>query len=84
MRTWIEYLITNPSASADFIEWTCEIKGDLNMKLATAVREDDIAGARAYAHELNVYETINSKMKDEMRERAAQIKYETEMKGDEL
>jgi hypothetical protein len=81
MRPWIEYLITNPSAGADFIEWTHDIDAELKKKLALAVRADEIEKARALASELNVYDTIRKKVETEMRERASQIKYSTENEG---
>lgn len=78
MRPWIEYLITNASAGADFIAWTHDIDRELKAKLAVAVRKSDMEEACALASELNVYDTIRNKVETEMRERAAQIKYNTE------
>ncbi len=40
--------------------------------------QDRMEDARALASELNVYDTIRSKVETEMRERASQIKYNAE------
>ena len=78
MRPWIEYLITNASACADFTEWTRDIDAELKTKLALAVRDDKMEEARALAHELKVYDTIRSKVETELRERTSQIQYDNE------
>jgi hypothetical protein len=81
MRPWIEYLITNASAGADFIAWTNDIDLELKKQLTLAVREDKLEKARSLASELEVYDTIRSKVETEMRERAAQIQYNSENQG---
>lgn len=81
MRPWIEYLITNASAGADFIEWTRDIDIELKSRLTIAVRNNELEKARGLASELEVYDAIRSKVETEMRERAAQIKYNAETQG---
>ena len=81
MRPWIEYLITNASAGADFIAWTHDIDAELKKQLTVAVRANELEKARSLASELEVYDTIRSKVETEMRERAAQIQYNAETGG---
>ena len=73
MRPWIEYLITNANAGADFIEWIHDIDVELKKKLTAAVIGNEIETARSLASEIDVYNTIGKKVKTEMRERASQI-----------
>jgi hypothetical protein len=81
MRPWIEYLITNQSAGADFIEWTHGIDAELKKQLTAAVLANELEKARSLASEIEVYDTIRGKVETEMRERASQIKYNTQNEG---
>ncbi len=77
-RPWIEYLMANPAAVADFIQWARDIDRELTVKLTTAVRNDEMAEARALVYEQAVYKKVRDVVKVEIRERDSQIQYETE------
>ena len=72
MRTWIEYIISNPAAYADFTTWARAARNNLDKKLKEAVEADNYDEAKGIVHEMNVYETICQKVEVEARERRSQ------------
>lgn len=81
MRSWIQHLITNEAATADFLSWTEEILSELTTRLTDAVCTERQDEARGLAHEIRVYETIRDRVRNERRERIAQIEYDQKTKG---
>lgn len=76
MRSWIEYLVTNPTMGADFIAWNIEIVEQLSKKLLDFTLNGEIEKAKNVACEINVYMTMRSRIEAEMRERTAQAQYQ--------
>jgi hypothetical protein len=75
MRPWIEYLLNNANACADFIVYTKESEHELGKKIKEAIVEDKVEEARYLAHESKVYEEMRRRFEAELRERQSQSAY---------
>lgn len=76
MRTWMSYLLNNPAAYADFIDWAVGCENELKQKISAAVRDDKIEDARGMSHEIVVYETLRKSLEVEKRELESQAQYD--------
>jgi hypothetical protein len=81
MPRWLEYLLNNPAAYADFIAWLKSAEAELHKKLAKSVQDDKIEEARGLSHELQVYENIRNFAERQLRERTAQNQYAEQFEG---
>lgn len=75
MRRWIEYLISQPAALADFLTFVYEADAELKSRLVDAVIACDNARAAALAAETQVYANLRKKVEAEVRERQSVVAY---------
>lgn len=81
MRYWIEYLLNNANAYADFIKYISDCEAELRSLMQQSLMKNEMEEARGLAHELNVYETMRKRATSEMKERQSQATYNQQFEG---
>jgi len=88
MRPWIDYILSNSSIYADFIDWAEDVELKYSEKIANAMTNDELTAeqkteqARTLSAEYNVYRTLRKRLQREQNERIAQLNYTEKMKGE--
>lgn len=55
---WIEVILNDEGARANFIEYLAQMEGVIHKKIIEAVKAQDFPRATGLSYELNVYQTL--------------------------
>lgn len=76
MQPWIEYLLLNASASADYISWAKTLEKKFMKQAIDSLALNKLNDAEQAAYRVKVYEDLRKQIEKYARERNAQIAFD--------